>query len=71
MKQNPICEQNKKDCALCVEGYCIGLEDTHFKRSCPFYKTPDQVRLEREWLSAKKMQRLAHTKYEAMKGALT
>ena len=71
MKQNPICEQNKKDCALFVEGHCIGLKDTKFKRSCPFYKTPDQVRVEREWLNMKKMQRLAQTKYEAMKGALT
>lgn len=71
MKGNPICEQNKKDCALYVDKHCIGLEDTTFNRSCPFFKTHAQVRLEREWMNMKKMQRLACKKYEATKGALT
>ena len=37
-KQNPSCEQKRTDCKSNSHGRCRALEDTHFKRPCPFYK---------------------------------
>lgn len=33
------CEQKRTKCAFNKEGRCGILEDTHFKRPCPFFKT--------------------------------
>lgn len=38
-KDNEVkCEQNRRDCISNKDGFCIALEDTKFKRQCPFYK---------------------------------
>lgn len=36
---NPVCEQKRFDCNKCLDGRCVLLTDTTFKRKCPFYKT--------------------------------
>ena len=43
-----ICLQKKERCMFIREGRCDILEDTHFKRPCPFYKErPPEVLLEK------------------------
>ena len=35
----PECQQHRTACLINSNGYCKGLTDTTFRRSCPFYKT--------------------------------
>lgn len=45
-RRSPDCSNEKKDCAACVNGRCIALENTDFgDKMCPFYmdiKTKNQ-----------------------------
>lgn len=42
------CLQNKTNCMYNGEGKCNILEDTHFKRPCPFYKErPPEILLDK------------------------
>lgn len=36
------CEQERTDCKANREVYCIALDNTKFKRDCPFYKRNDE-----------------------------
>lgn len=37
----PKCTHLEKDCAAITNGRCIALENTDFKRPCPFYMTEE------------------------------
>lgn len=37
-----LCEQDKKNCFAYREGKCRILDNTHFNRDCPFFKTRQQ-----------------------------
>ena len=43
----PTCE--KEDCFGYEEGHCIALDDSRFKKGCPFFKTREQVAIEKEY----------------------
>ena len=49
-KQYPKCEQERFSCAMCKDGRCQALHDTHFTRPCPFFKTKAQITAERKGL---------------------
>lgn len=51
-RQYPRCEQERFACAMCKDGRCQALHDTHFKRDCPFFKTKAQVRAEQKGAKA-------------------
>lgn len=46
-------DKRKRDCFACVNGVCLILNNTTFKRPCPFFKTDQEA----EASSAKAMQR--------------
>lgn len=35
---NDKCEQQREDCFAYYKGFCDCLADTHFNKTCPFYK---------------------------------
>lgn len=43
-RTRPKCEQDRRACVMNKGGRCDGLEDTHFTRPCPFYKTKAMIR---------------------------
>ena len=41
-RPNPKCREDKRKCFAYHLGYCVVLNDTEFKRACPFYKTEEE-----------------------------
>lgn len=42
----PTCD--RAECDGCENGYCVILTDNHFKNGCPFFKTKEQAKEERD-----------------------
>ena len=44
---NPTC--GEVECFACDDGHCIILTKKNFKKACPFFKTKEQVKNEKEY----------------------
>ena len=47
-RQFPRCEQRRYACVKCIDGRCMILHDTHFRRPCPFYKSRAMINAQKK-----------------------
>ena len=54
MEKCPVCDRS--ECFGCEDGRCIVLIENNFKKECPFFKTREQVKTEREYCRERREQ---------------